>query len=319
MTPTMNTISLDDDDEEEGKQPPQVNGKEPEASPKVEDAGEHENASSTPSALHTQPPVPMKTPVSLHENSEQSSLATMAADDEPFEGGFKQPSRSVSSPSVKPTTSRLAESKSKISIKVGSPKKVGSGVSLYMAYPIHTETNLPYFRNPTMDTARRFSDFLALHHKLSEKFIRQGRILPVPPEKNAAGTAKIKLGKEDEREMQEFIENRRGDLERYLQRLANHPILCADPDFRDFIENAAELPRSSSTSALSGPSIKHFFQSVGSNVTKLIYKTDESDKVCVSINLHLSECCNQVSLIINFLYLSSFFLSRPKTPRAAYA
>lgn len=135
-----------------------------------------------------------------------------------------------------------------------------------------------------MDVARRFSDFLALHNKLSEKFIRQGRILPVPPEKNAAGTAKIKLGKEDEREMQEFIENRRGDLERYLQRLANNPIFCADPDFRDFIENTAELPRSSSTSALSGPSIKHFFQSVGSNVSKLIYKTDESDKAGILIN-----------------------------------
>lgn len=34
----------------------------------------------------------------------------------------------------------------------------------------------------------------------------------------------------------EFVERRRASLERYLNRTAQHPVLCIDPDFRQFLE-----------------------------------------------------------------------------------
>ncbi len=41
----------------------------------------------------------------------------------------------------------------------------------------------------------------------------------------------------------QFLERRRSELERYLRRVAAHPALRADPDFRDFLEQPAELPK----------------------------------------------------------------------------
>lgn len=34
----------------------------------------------------------------------------------------------------------------------------------------------------------------------------------------------------------EFIERRRAALERYLNRIAMHPVMNIDPDFREFLE-----------------------------------------------------------------------------------
>lgn len=34
----------------------------------------------------------------------------------------------------------------------------------------------------------------------------------------------------------DFVEKRRAALERYMKRTAAHPVLCVDPDFREFLE-----------------------------------------------------------------------------------
>lgn len=34
----------------------------------------------------------------------------------------------------------------------------------------------------------------------------------------------------------DFVEKRRAALERYMIRTAAHPVLCVDPDFREFLE-----------------------------------------------------------------------------------
>ena len=34
----------------------------------------------------------------------------------------------------------------------------------------------------------------------------------------------------------DFVEKRRAALERYMLRTAAHPVLCVDPDFREFLE-----------------------------------------------------------------------------------
>ncbi len=41
----------------------------------------------------------------------------------------------------------------------------------------------------------------------------------------------------------QFLERRRAELERYLRRVAAHPVLRTDPDFRDFLEQPTELPK----------------------------------------------------------------------------
>lgn len=35
----------------------------------------------------------------------------------------------------------------------------------------------------------------------------------------------------------QFVERRRAALERFLNRVAQHPVLCIDPDFREFLES----------------------------------------------------------------------------------
>lgn len=177
---------------------------------------------------------------------------------------------------------------SQIEISVSEPHKIGEGMSSYMVYTVSTKTTLPYFRRQSLSVHRRFSDFLGLHDKLAEKHAALGRIVPPPPSKSMVGTAKIKFGggKSTGEESSagssgsgEFIEKRRAALERYLTRNAEHPIICADPDFREFLELDTELPRSTSTSALSGAGVKRMFSFVSDTVNKMTFKMDETDTV----------------------------------------
>lgn len=119
------------------------------------------------------------------------------------------------------------------------------------------------------------------------------------------GTTKVKMAagqNESEGKLPEFVERRRAALERYLLRTATHPIFQVDPDFREFLEcgksnfnlNARyfffsntffalwteeELPRASSTSALSGAGVLRLFNRMGETVTKIAFKMGESDPV----------------------------------------
>lgn len=163
-----------------------------------------------------------------------------------------------------------------IEISVTEPQKVGEGMGAYMAYRVNTRTNKPLFKKREFSVIRRFSDFLGLHDKLTEKYLKVGRIIPPAPEKsvigkwlammwrktctlvmksvvfldvstifkrfgiNPAGMTKIKMSNQQDSSGSngnEFIERRRAALERYLQRTAEHPVLVLDPDFREFLES----------------------------------------------------------------------------------
>lgn len=149
----------------------------------------------------------------------------------------------------------------------------------YVKYTIETKTNLPYFRSETSTVDRRFSDFLGLRDKLAQKHMVDGFLVPPAPEKNALANFQSKLTKEQDLANQsEFLERRKFALERFLNRIAQHPVLRTDPDFRDFLELQAELPRSTSTSALSKEGVKRFLGQVTESVTKMGYRVDEGDK-----------------------------------------
>lgn len=57
----------------------------------------------------------------------------------------------------------------------------------YMAYRVTTRTNIPQFKQKEFSVTRRFSDFLGLHDKLTEKYLKVGRIIPPAPEKSVIG------------------------------------------------------------------------------------------------------------------------------------
>lgn len=64
-------------------------------------------------------------------------------------------------------------------------------MSAYMAYTVKTKTNMPIFKKRTFSVSRRFSDFLGLHDKLVEKYLRSGRIIPPAPQKSVIGNKYI--------------------------------------------------------------------------------------------------------------------------------
>uniref|UniRef100_A0A665URV8 Sorting nexin-2 n=1 Tax=Echeneis naucrates TaxID=173247 RepID=A0A665URV8_ECHNA len=148
-------------------------------------------------------------------------------------------------------------------------------MNAYMAYKVSTQTTLAMFRNKTFTVRRRFSDFLGLYEKLSEKHGPNGFIVPPPPEKSILGMTKVKVGKDDS-SAADFVERRRGALERYLQRVVNHPSLLQDPDVREFLERE-ELPRAVSTQALSGAGFLKMINKATDAVSKMTIKMNESD------------------------------------------
>jgi len=74
-----------------------------------------------------------------------------------------------------------------LKISIAETTKVGEGMSSYVAYRIITRTNMPIFKTNNMAVLRRFSDFLGLHNKLTEKYLRNGRLIPPTPQKNMLG------------------------------------------------------------------------------------------------------------------------------------
>ena len=98
-----------------------------------------------------------------------------------------------------------------LAITVAHPKKVGDGMSAYIAYDVTTTTSMPSFKSSETTVLRRFSDFLGLHSRLSEKYLAEGRIVPPAPEKSVVGMTKVKFSKSEDGG---FIERRRAALER---------------------------------------------------------------------------------------------------------
>ncbi|XP_020312487.1 sorting nexin-1a isoform X1 [Oncorhynchus kisutch] len=191
------------------------------------------------------------------------------------------PAPSVSASASKPQPKTLeeleeeVEDKFELNISITNPEKVGDGMNAYMAYKVSTQTTLPMFRSKTFTVRRRFSDFLGLYEKLSDKHTPNGYIVPPPPEKSIMGMTKVKVGKEDNSSA-EFVERRRAALERYLQRVVFHPSLLQDPDVREFLERD-DMPRAHNTQALSGAGFLKMINRATDSLSKMTIKMNESD------------------------------------------
>lgn len=94
------------------------------------------------------------------------------------------------------------------------------------------------------------------------------------------GSAKMKIGSAPNEEVHtnnEFLENRRFGLERFLNRIAKHHSLHKDAEFISFLTETEELPRANNTSALSSAGVMRLFNKFGESVNKFTYKMDEND------------------------------------------
>ena len=103
-----------------------------------------------------------------------------------------------------------------------------------------------------------------------------------PGESISPGQAALSLtaggaGANDQQCKAHFISRRRAALERFINRVALHPVLRLDSDLVDFLECDGDLPRASSTSAISSASVFKMITRVGETVNKMTYKMEEGD------------------------------------------
>ena len=161
---------------------------------------------------------------------------------------------------------------------IDEPEKIGNGINAYLVYVVKYETNLPSFEQSTNCVRRRYRDFLKLFLDLSTKYARFGHIIPTTPEKSLQTFTKVKLGKNlEEINCEIFMEKRRGALERFLNRIGAHPVLCLDSGFKNFLEAEGDLPRTRETTIISREGFRRMVRDVGDHIPKIGKRTTETD------------------------------------------
>ncbi|CAN6469713.1 unnamed protein product [Victoria cruziana] len=111
------------------------------------------------------------------------------------------------------------------------------GGNTYMTYLITTRTNMPEFGGYDFEVRRRFRDVVTLADRLAESY--RGFFIPPRPDKNVVDSQVM--------QKQEFVEQRRVALEKYLSRLATHPVIKRSEELRLFLQAHGRLPLASTT------------------------------------------------------------------------
>ncbi len=130
---------------------------------------------------------------------------------------------------VDPTgeTVPMVDMASRVTIFVTEPQKVGDGMGAYVSYKVTATTQNQEYKTGGQGVRRRFNDVVWLHENLS--FYYPGAILPEVPEKQTMG-----------RFDPVFIEERRRQLERFINRCGSHPELAKSHALRIFLESSDE-------------------------------------------------------------------------------
>ncbi|CAL1406212.1 unnamed protein product [Linum trigynum] len=135
-----------------------------------------------------------------------------------------------------------------IKITVSNPQKeqetsnsLVPGASTYVTYLITTRTNIPEFNGSEFGVRRRFKDVVTLSDRLAEAY--RGFFIPPRPDKSVVESQVM--------QKQEFVEQRRVALEKYLRRLAAHPILWNSDELKVFLQVQGKLPLATSTDVAS--------------------------------------------------------------------
>ncbi|KAG6599966.1 Sorting nexin 2B, partial [Cucurbita argyrosperma subsp. sororia] len=238
-----------------------------------EEAGLHSSREEMESLVLDDPPVTqsqgrnsqLSRPVAINYDpllSSSPSYADRQSPDSPFDSFLEPPSYAEAiftsfdsssngrdgSPDFSTTANAL--SSEFLSISVSDPQRMDElnnslvpGGSGFYTYLITTRTNLPEYGGPGSEfgVRRRFKDVVALSDRLLETY--RGFFIPMRPDKNVV-----------ERQMmqkQEFVEQRRVALEKYLRKLALHPVIRKSEELRMFLEAKGSLPLVRSTDVAS--------------------------------------------------------------------
>lgn len=126
-------------------------------------------------------------------------------------------------PYEEPTAETQAESNAiHYTIEVIDPQKVGDLTSAHVEYTILSKSD--NLNNPEVRVQRRYRDFRWLYRQLQNN--HWGKIIPPPPEKQTVGRFK-----------DDFIENRRFQMERMLTKISQDKDLQEDVDFVMFLQS----------------------------------------------------------------------------------
>ncbi|GAU44405.1 hypothetical protein TSUD_246310, partial [Trifolium subterraneum] len=144
--------------------------------------------------------------------------------------------------------SRSSSSSEYLKITVSNPVKeqensnsIVPGSSSYVTYLITTRTNISEFGGSEFGVRRRFKDIVTLSDRLSEAY--RGFFIPPRPDKSIVESQVM--------QKQEFVEQRRVALEKYLRRLADHPVIRKSDEFRVFLQVQGKLPLPTTTDVAS--------------------------------------------------------------------
>ncbi|KAF8115594.1 hypothetical protein N665_0025s0062 [Sinapis alba] len=139
-----------------------------------------------------------------------------------------------------------------IKITVSNPQKeqdatttsmLLSGGSSYITYLITTTTNLPDYGGGGSEftVRRRFRDVVTLADRLAESY--RGFCIPPRPDKSVVESQVM--------QKQEFVEQRRAALEKYLRRLVSHPVIRCSDEVKVFLQVEGKLPLQTSADVAS--------------------------------------------------------------------
>ncbi|KAI3799925.1 hypothetical protein L1987_35231 [Smallanthus sonchifolius] len=106
------------------------------------------------------------------------------------------------------------------------------GGNTFVTYLITTWTNLPEFNGTEFSVRRRFRDVVTLSDRLSESY--RGYFIPLRPDKSVVESQVM--------QKQDFVEQRRMGLEKYLRKLAAHPVIRRSEELRVFLQVQGKLP-----------------------------------------------------------------------------
>ncbi|XP_020585831.1 sorting nexin 2B-like isoform X2 [Phalaenopsis equestris] len=124
---------------------------------------------------------------------------------------------------------------SNFEISVSDPQKEDTAATSlilggsFITYLITTRT---YSGGPEFSVRRRFRDVVTLADCLAESY--RGFFIPLRPDKSLVESQVM--------HKHEFVEHRRAALEKYLQRLAAHPVIGRSEELRAFLREPGKFP-----------------------------------------------------------------------------
>ncbi|XP_031564851.1 sorting nexin-30-like [Actinia tenebrosa] len=108
-------------------------------------------------------------------------------------------------------------------VLVTDPEKHVEG---YVSYNVNTKTTRGQFDHPEYNVRRRYQDFLWLRQRLLESY--PTHIIPPLPEKHS-------FSKHFDRFSQEFLKARENSLNKFMQRIADHPVMSFNDSLHVFL------------------------------------------------------------------------------------